>query len=360
MQRDFSTSAPRRLFRLFKKFTKCNKRTLFDRRGRHTKESRLLKLKKAVSSFPKSPTCNGCHSPLDFNSRTVEGDAMVCTKCGVVDEIVFYDDEPPSLAYLRCSPLYRHRNYFAERILQARNEEPRIRDEELDILSHVNDIYKRSSLLFWNDRFFSKKHCALICNQIHRAYGKTVFTRRSERWYQFRVFICGPTGATISHDLATVLRFLFDAYSKYFEIYLKENNIGKSNITQLDLVILALLYNISPYYVNEFGWYFLNHNIINKTESVYKNYREIQTIFGIINERILKEYFFSVPSACYQWFRENPGLILPDLEDLIDCALYSQLGAIQYANYCKQNQLGSYLFYSYYVTERPNVNLINS
>lgn len=341
----YETSAPRQLFKLVKRIKKASGGVRIDKRGKHTKKSRLLRIELAKKSLPEKPTCNNCQSILDLTVTTREGDAVVCKNCGVVDGIPIFDEETPTIDCRRGSPLYRHRNYFAERILQARNEEPRFRDEELDILSHIYDIYRNSSLLFWNEKFFSKKHCAIICRHLIKVYPNSIFTRRIERWYQYRIYICGNTGNHIPDDIAFLLRALFDAYSHYFEKALKYEGSKKSNITQLDLVILVLLYSIDPKLVNEYGWYFLNHNLINRTPSIFKNYEKIITVCDLVNERILKEFNFTVPVTCYQWFRLGKKFATPDLEDLINAALSSQLGAAQYANYCKNNKMGAYRFY---------------
>ena len=125
------------------------------------------------------------------------------------------------------------------------------------------------------------------------------------------------------------------------------------NITQLDMVILILLYSVSPEYLPVYGWYFLNKNLINKTPSVYKNYNIAKEVCEMTNNMILQEYDSSIPVLCYQWFRLGNKFTVPDLDDLVDGALGSELGAIQYANYCKNNRMGAHMYYKRFKAELP-------
>jgi hypothetical protein len=81
------------------------------------------------------------------------------------------------------------------------------------------------------------------------------------------------------------------------------------------------------------------------TPSVFKNYSVVKTVCENTNEKILSEYDNTIPVQCYQWFRMGNKLTVPDLVDLVDGALGSELGAIQYANYCKNNSVGALRFY---------------
>lgn len=332
---------------VFKTIKKQNlRRKLPDRRGRHTKESRAEKLKLILENIKRRPSCENCAHALSFEITTDCGDALVCSVCGVVDSMPIFDSDSDPVPCIKGSPMYRHRYYFGERIKQAKNEEPRFKDGELDILSKVHDLFTGDASLYWDDRFFTKKHMAIMCRLLTKQFPKSFWTRRSERWFQFRTYICGNTGLQLPQDIAVKLRFLFDAYSRYFQIYITDKKQKKkANITQLDIVILILLFSLDPKYVNDFGWYFLNKNLINRTPSTFKNYTAAKEICEMINQRILKEYFPTIPVICYRWFRLGNSLKVPDLDDLIDCSLGSELGAIQYANYCKQNTVGAYLFY---------------
>lgn len=348
MQRKFG-SAPKTYSRLFKTIKKRNLRTKKrDMRGRHTKESRRLRLMAIKENAPRRPTCASCGADLDYGITTDDGSSLVCRSCGVVDSMPIFDTDCIPIQCIKGSPLYRHRYYFGERVLQARNQEPRLSDEELDSLSLVYNTYKASRHIFWYEGFFTKKHMSMICRHLVKKYPKSFWTRRVERWFQYRTYICGQTGCQLPDAVASTLRFLFDAYSRYFQVHIKDFTNRKTNITQLDMVILVLLYSISPEYLPNFGWYFLNRNLINMTPSVFKNYDIVKQVCNAINERILLEYDNTIPIQCYQWFRSGNKLTVPDLEDLVDGALGSELGAIQYANYCKNNTVGAYRFYKRY------------
>jgi len=340
------------IFKTIKKRSQRNKKP--DMRGRHTKESRLQKVKSILESMPKGPTCGNCNLDLDYGITTDDGNALVCRHCGVVDAMPIFDTDTVPFGCVPGSPLYRHRNYFAERILQAKNEEPRLSDAELDTLSVVFNMYKAGGSIFWYEGFFTKKHMSMICSHLVKRFPKSFWTRRVERWFQYRTYICGQTGLQLPDDVAVILRYLFDAYSSYFEGYEKLYKKGKANITQLDMVILVLLFSIRTDLLPDYGWYFLNRNLINKTPSVYKNYEKVKEICRSINRTILFQYDNSIPKECYQWFRSGNSLAVPPLDDLIDGALGSELGAIQYANYCKNNAVGAHLFYDKYLEKFRN------
>lgn len=329
------------IFKKIKRRELRSKKT--DMRGRHTKISRMQKMLALKESLPKSQKCASCAAELDPSFTTDSGDALVCRFCGVVDAMPIFDTDIVPLACLPGSPIYRHRYYFGERVRQAKNQEPRFSDEETDMLSMVHNMYQSSGSLFWNESFFTKKHMSLICTHLVKRFPRSFWTRRCERWLQYRTYICGNTGLQLPDHISESLRSLFDAYSIYFQRY--GAGTQKRNITQLDLVILILLYSLNPKYVNLYGWYFLNKNLVNKTNSVFSNYEAAKNICNTINEQILNEYDKTITADCYRWFRNGNKLEVPDLEDLVGAALASNLGAIQYANYCKNNSIGSYLFY---------------
>jgi hypothetical protein len=68
----------------------------------------------------------------------------------------------------------------------------------------------------------------------------------------------------------------------------------------------------------------------------------------MVNEKILLEFDHSIHVLCYQWFRLGNKFVVPDLDDLVNGALGSGLGATQYANYCKNNLMGAHYYYKEY------------
>ena len=317
------------------------KKARSDRRGRHTKADRIAKRK--ARSKHKILRCRGCNYKLDLSIRTEEGDALVCTNCALVDDEPIFDFEAPVLSDEVQRNVYRHRNYFAERLLQARDKEPRFTENELDILSSVYDIYRVQCPILWSEEYFTKKHCARICRLIVKEYPKSVFRRRLERWFQFRNYICGKVGNELPLHVANALKILFDAYSHYFTVYVKRYNLSRKNITQLDLVILVLLYNLCPDLVNEHGWYFLNNNIMNKTPSTRLDMIRIRSICDMINNNILNCYVSSISPDCYGWFREGNKLIRPPLTVLVNRALSNPMGYYQFLAY-RDTKLNPVLF----------------
>lgn len=311
-----------------------------DRRGRHTKAERLARIRAAKKTISIAK-CRGCEQELDMSILTEEGDAIVCTNCGLVDNNLVFDYDSPIYTHVPCSPFYRHRNYFAEKLLQARNKEPRLSDQELDIMSVVYDIYREECPELWNEGNFTKKHCGKICRVIKRIYPNSPFSRRIERWYQYRVYIAGESNGELDFHVSTQLRFLFDAYVHYFLIYIQENNLKRKNITQLDLVIMILLYNLKIDYLRKYGWYFMNHNIINQTPSITRDIKTIENVFEIINSRILKDKkHHDITTMCYLWFRKGNTLKLPSLKKMITECMNTPLGIMQYANYRTNNAIG--------------------
>lgn len=322
-----------------------------DRRGRHTKAERLARIRAAKATIV-NPKCRGCNESLDVMCKTEEGDAIVCTSCGLVDNNTCFDLESPTYDYVPRSPFYKHKNYFAERLLQARNTEPRLSGKELDILSIVYDTYRDLCPLVWEERNFTKKHCGTICRLIKNLYPSSPFNRRIERWYQYRVYMCGPTSNELPYQISNQLRFLFDAYAEFFIVYLEEQNIARRNITQLDLVILVLLYNLDYKHVNEYGWYFLNHNIVNKTPSVYNDRNTIKQICKLVNERILFCHNHNIKPNCYRWFRDGNRLKVPTVDKILHMCLASDMGVRQYVNYKKNNEV-ALLYYLENMVKRP-------
>jgi hypothetical protein len=303
-----------------------------DRRGRHTKADRIARKKLFVPPEPQK--CRGCNNVLDPTVCTDEGDALVCTNCALVDDTPCFDLEVPVISNESRRTLYRHKNYFSERILQARDKEPRFTETELDIFSSVYDIFRLQCPTLWSESYFTKKHAARICRLIVKQCPNSAFKRRLERWFQYRNYICGNVGVQLPLDVANALKTLFDAYSRYFTIYVETNGLCRKNITQLDLVILILLYNLHPKLVNDHGWYFLNGNILNKTTSTRLDMIRIKSVCRLVNARILiNKPDNSIQPECYAWFRTGKKLKVPTLTTLINRCLNNPMGYYQYIAY---------------------------
>ena len=310
-----------------------------DRRGRHTKAERLAKIRAAKASIVK-PSCRECCAVLDPAARTEEGDAIVCTSCGLVDNNICFDHEAPIYDYVPRNSLYRHRNYFAEKIRQARNTEPRLAESELDAMSIIYDIYQRHSPVLWSEGMFTKKHAKRICRIIKKQYPDTQWHSRHERWFQYRTYICGDMGLSLPQSVASQLRILFDAYAYYFLKYLEINNMPRHNIAKLDLLILVLLYNISYQCLSEHGWYFLNKNIMNRSRATIKDINEIRTICRLVNEKILSlKDVHMVDPECLRWFRAGNKLVVPKLDILLNFTMNHPMGYVKFVSYYGSSHL---------------------
>lgn len=308
------------------------KKSKIDRRGRHTKADRLARKK---NTFPSEPhKCRGCNFVLDPAVYTEEGDALVCTNCALVDNSPCFDLEVPVISAESHRTLYRHKNYFSERLLQARDKEPRFTENELDLFSTVYDIFRLQCPNLWSEAHFTKRHASRICRLIVKHHPNSVFKRRLERWFQYRNYICGSTNNQLPLDIANAMKILFDAYSHFFMVYIEKNDLSRKNITQLDLVILVLLYNLNPNFVNDHGWYFLNGNILNKTISTKLDMIRIKNICRLINRCILtSKYTPTISAECYAWFRKGNTLKVPNLTVLVNRCLNNPMGYYQYIAY---------------------------
>lgn len=305
------------------------KKSKTDRRGRHTKADRLAR--KRNQFVPEPQKCRGCASILDPAICTDEGDALVCSNCALVDDTPCFDLESPTISAETNRTFYRHKNYFSERLLQARDKEPRFTENELDLFSSVYDIFRLQCPLVWSESQFTKKHAARICRLIVKQYPKSVFKRRLERWFQYRNYICGDVGNQLPLDISNALKILFDAYSHFFVVYITKNDLCRKNITQLDLVILILLYNLHPTFVNEHGWYFLNSNILNKTNSIRLDMIRIKNTCKLVNSSILHvKPTNTIKPECYGWFRAGNRFKVPPLTVLINRCLNNPMGYYQF------------------------------
>lgn len=323
------------------KYTKVPKKR--DKRGKHTKKERIEKKKSAIVHVL---LCKGCDKELDCTFTTEEGDAIVCRHCGVVDNQQCFDNEAPPFDINKRSPLYMHKNYYAEKLLQSRNKEPRLTSKEIYLLSMVFDIFEAKVPLWWNEIMYTKKHQAQICRLISKCYPKSVFTRRIERWFQYREHIVGDEYVSLPKHLTEKLRLLFDPYCLFFTLYVSKLPYQRKNITQLDLVTLYLLYNIDKDYLTQYGWFFLNHNIINLTPSVYNDLNMIKNIFEEINDNVLTiRHNNTISPDCLAWFRQGNKLKVPTVERILDYVYINYMSMIVYSGFKKNNDAG-YVIYN--------------
>lgn len=312
-----------------------------DKRGKHTKRGR----KNQPISEICYPVCENCKTILDINFYTSDMDAIVCRNCGVCDPNPVFDTDIFCKEIVnKGSPLYQHRNYFAERILQARNMEPRFTSKELDILDSIYNIFLSNYPGEWDEHRISKARFGRICRLINKKYPNTVFTRRQERWLQYRIYCTGEIGITLPLDIANILKDFFIPYSFFFVKYQEKIEKKRSNITSLDMIILLIMYNICPDWVSYYGWYFLTKNIVNKTNSVIEDISKIEKIFSLLNENLNNYCIPRMPKSCYEYFVVmKKKLKVCELDTLINLCCLHDMGQLQYSHYIKKSKF--YLSY---------------
>jgi len=315
-----------------------------DKRGKHTKASRELKRQEAqrfFDSIVSTLVCDNC-SGNDF-VPTDEGDATVCITCGLVSNTRLIEGTTDVLNEFNGSLPYKSRNYFAERLQQARNREPRFTTSEENKINCIWSMLHSKDRIEWSNKAasFSKDKFQSICRVLDEVEPGKRWKQQLERWWQARAVIYGEDrGWEILDEYHTfTLKVLFDPFAWYFSKFLKYDENGKKhNIPKIDLVILVLLYNISEEALVMYGWYFLSKNIVWPTRSTLEHYEKIEEIFDKCNQ-----YFNSssrkpeVRSQSYAWLR-NHQFTVPDYKYLIYLALDSKEAKYVYNHLSTKSQ----------------------
>jgi len=318
-----------------------SKRKKGDKRGKHTKETRLKRQaenKRFFDSISVLPSCRECNG-IDF-VPTTEGDSHVCTGCGCVGTARIIDGCTDVLLDFHGSAPYKHRNYLAERIQQARNREPRFTTSEANKISVVwSALHDRDGDTWSNDpRSFSKYRFRQLLRILNELEPDRRWKQKLEKWWQAREILYGVDDSW--HQLddyhSFMIKILFDPFACYFALHFKKAEPGTHNIPKMDLIILVLLYNISPEALMTYGWYFLSKNIVWPTKSTEIDHQRIQEIADKVNEEFVQRSKKpDVRQQSYAWLHKNHYTV-PDLDLLAYLAMESPEGKIVY------NQLVSY------------------
>lgn len=342
----------------------CKKTKKFkkkDKRGLHTKESRLQKkrLLLQLNDYTKiSSKCKECNNELDPYHYTTDNDAIVCKYCGLCDNNPIFDTDFLPQEIPKRSALYKHRNYFAERLLQARNMEPRFKSSELVVIDNVYNLLLSINPEEWKETNITKHRFGQICRFINKYYKNTVFTRRQERWLQYRIYCTGENDLILPIDVANTLKGFFVVFSYFYtmciekrkdpqnqKIFISTTNtlndspLKKTNIPSLDLLILLLLYNININLLINHGWYFLTKNIVNETPSVLDDLYRISLIFDLINNEFKNYCVQGCGIYMYQFFTEhNKKLKVILIDDILNCVTKNEMGMLQYNSMIKNNK----------------------
>lgn len=314
---------------LFGKKRKLKKKD--DRRGKHTKESRRLKqeeINRFLNSLANSSLCDNC-TGSNF-VPTVDGDANVCTTCGMVTHARIIEGCTDILLDFYDSAPYRHRNYFAERLLQARGQEPSFTATEENKINVVwSMLHDQDRVRFGNaPGTYSKYRYKQILWTLNALEPEKGWKKKLEKWWQSREVIYGPdhTWNTLDDYHCYMLKVLFDPIGSCFDQHFREKTPGRHNIPKLNVVVLILLYNISEDALVKYGWYFLSRNIIYPTKSVLDNYERGKRIIEKVNEDFINRLIRpDVRKESYQWLQKHK-YVVPELEYLVSLAIESKEG----------------------------------
>lgn len=294
-----------------------------DMRGRHTKKSREDKRKQLQEYYKKikeTDTCKECGS-FDFRPSS-DNDSYVCIKCGMLSNIQVFDyespiDTPKSISY------YLHRNYFAERMRQWSNTEPRFTKDAKNKISSIFTILQEQNPDYWayNELSFSKARFGEICRILNKLYPEDRWNTKLERWLQARSIIYTKKFNPDYHPdftLIELLKTLFDPVAYCFTNYFKDlNEFKRHNIPKLDLIILFFLYTINEELVIRYGWYFLSEQLYWQSNSIKKDFKRIKVLFDYVNNDFKYNSKTNIiRRASYSWFRHNK-LKTCDLEHLV-------------------------------------------
>lgn len=316
----------------YKKTTK--KKKAFDLRGKHTKESRRLKqqeIARFFNSFSSVPKCDNC-SGSDF-VPTVDSDASVCTTCGLVDYKSRVIDGCTNIAldFPRGSAPYLHRNYLAERLLQACGKEPKFTTSEKNKINIVWSLLHDQDRVRWGNssRTFSKYRFKQICRVLSKLEPSgNRWKQKLERWWQAREVIYGKdlTWNTLDDYHIYMIKILFDPIASCFDQHFRSKDRRMHNIPKLNIIILILLYNISEDSLVKYGWYFLAKNLVSPTEAILTDFERIKSIIEKVNldfkDHIVKR---DTRKESYQWLQKHK-YVVPELDYLVSLASDSQEG----------------------------------
>jgi len=302
-----------------------------DKRGKHTKESRRIEKEENDRFFASLAVVNLCDncSGSDFGP-TVDFDALVCKNCGLISRSRIIEGCTDISLDFRGSAPYRHRNYFAERILQAAGREPSFAPSEENKINVVWSMLHDQDRVRWgnNARTFSKLRFKQILSILDQVEPGQRWRQKLERWWQAREVIYGfdPTWATLDDYHCHMLKVLFDPIASCFDLHFRSRTPREHNIPKLNIIILVLLYNISEDSLVKYGWFFLSKNIVTPTKSMLCDFKRIRDIIDKVNDGFVHRLVRpDVRRESYQWLQKHKYKV-PELEYLVSLASESKEG----------------------------------
>lgn len=250
-------------------------------------------IRKRNSGYYMFDNCNNCLSPADdYFVRTPEHE-VVCRNCGAVqcDEKCI---ENSIQAAQKLSTGYKKRVYLCERLRQSGNLEPRIVREDILLIGQVyselessyckvidtieegeerNKALRKLGLEGWfieHPGDITKDFVKTLLSAVDllspavRNHSYSFKKKYTERWLQIKIFFCGESyfknyvSKLPDYELLTKIFFLSNEIADVYENKRAEAKIftEKKSIPSLDLMMLLVLYNISPDDLDEFGWYY--------------------------------------------------------------------------------------------------------
>lgn len=296
-----------------------------DRRGKHTKASRE-KAQQARAAYLHSLTHRVCvHCSGTQFVDTADQANRVCNQCGLVDEERSVPDMDSVSEYIRksgASSIYRHRNYFAERIRQFNNTEPRFSTLEKSQIYAVQSVLERKIGSEWSPGLLSKDKFGTICRILDQLRPGQRWRQKLERWHQAKIELsCRAEYAADlpPSELTHKMKVLFDGFAYIFEKFFRSSSDDQRrrlNIPKLDLVCLLLLYNIDKNQLWRYGWFFMSPQIYWESQSVQRDYERCQQIMLKTNESLVRlEPGAFVRRETLHWFRVNK-FVVPSLNEL--------------------------------------------
>ena len=307
------------------------KRKIDDRRGKHTKQSRLRQLEEReryLKSLERENICEECGTKLKGDT-TSDGDREVCHGCGMVQDNVVLDKQVEGYIAFNEKSLYLHRNYFSERMSQWVGRDPVFSSSERSAIhSCWSKLHETNPYIWSNSRYsWSKSKFGEICRLLDACQPNKNWKKKIEKWTQAETVIYGTLDNNIFPDDGTIeeMKILFDPIAFVFNKYFKDKN-GKHNIPKLDIICLILLYNISENSLKQYGWYFLNEFIVWESESMILAHQRTSRILKFINEN-----WFNIPHVKFvredalKWLLFNKYKI-PTLQKMCDIIRCSEKG----------------------------------
>lgn len=307
------------------------KRKIDDRRGKHTKQSRLRQLEEReryLKSLERENVCEECGTVLKGNT-TADGDREVCHGCGMVQDNIVLDKQVEGYITFHEKSLYLHRNYFSERMSQWIGQDPVFSSSERSAIhSCWSKLHETNPFIWSNSRCsWSKSKFGEICRLLDACQPQKGWKKKIEKWIQAENIIYGSLDICTLPDDSIVdeMKILFDPIAFTFNKYFKDKK-AKHNIPKLDIICLILLYNISEKALRDFGWYFLNEFIVWESESMISAHQRTTEILDFINKR-----WFDIPHIKFvreesvKWLLYNKYKI-PTLQKICDIVRCSEKG----------------------------------